>query len=102
MDEFARIDPTKGPHAAADLDDDQVEYLCKLILWELSMRTTVAEYAEFLGDMSGIREELDELIGEARTERDLMAFEAEVLSDLDALPVLTPRGPLEPPTGMYL
>ncbi len=101
MSDF-RIDPTRGPHAAADLSDDEVEYLCKLVLWELSMRTTMAEYEEFLTDLSGIREELDDLICEARKERDQMEFKASVLADLEELPLVSSHGSGEPPTGMYL
>ena len=102
MSEFARIDPTKGPHAAAELSDDQVEYLCKLMLWEVSMRTSKTQCVDFLEDLVGIREDLDHLIGEARQERDLMAFEADVLADLDDLLVTGSPSVAEPTTGMYL
>ncbi len=87
MNEFARIDPTKGPHAAADLTDDQVYYLAKLLLWEMSVRLTQPEFEDLLVDFGEAREHLEEVIVSVRAERDRMAFEADVLADLEHLPV---------------
>lgn len=93
------IDPTKGPHAGADLTDEQVEYLCRLAFWELSVRTPDSDYLEFVEALPAIRQEIDDLVCQTRVERELMQFEADVMADLDDLPLTTDR---QPPTGLYL
>lgn len=89
MSASLHIDPTDGPHAAAALTDDQLEYLSKLMLWELSVRTSKDGFMDYLELFKTLREGNDELIDEVQYERDLMHFEEEVLADLDALPTMT-------------
>ena len=93
------IDPTRGPHAAAAVSDEGLEYLCKIILWELAVRTEKQTFLDELRTVLEAREQLDEPLAEVRNERDLMLFAAEVMADLDRLPLLEKQ---EPPIGMYL
>lgn len=87
MSEPAYIDSTKGPHAAAELTDHQVEYLCKLVLWEVSVRLPEHQYKAYLERQIQLRTEHAGLIERAKQERDLMDFEAQVLADLADLPI---------------
>jgi len=95
------IDPDLGPHAACALSDQEVEYLCGLLMWELSLRLAKKDYLELLAEAADGRMHLDEEIDQARRERDLLYFEREVLLDIQAIPVVGGFSE-EPPTGMYL
>ena len=82
------IDPSQGAHAAADLSDAEVEYLAKLALWEYAVRNDRHQWIDFVEEIMSVRDEVHEVIVEVRKERELMAFEAEVLADLDNLEVV--------------
>ena len=101
MEDFSldSIDPSQGPHAAAGLSDEEVEFLSGMLIWELGVRFPREEYLELLARASEARDRLDEEIEFTRNEREMMQFEVEVLSDIDALPCTTQS---EPPTGLYL
>lgn len=86
MSDSFHIDPSDGPHAAAGLTDDQVEYMCKLLLWELSVRMSEADFVDYLRTMRILREQHADLVSQVKYERDLMHFEEEVLADLAELP----------------
>lgn len=87
MSESAYIDSKKGPHAAADLSASQIEYLSKLVMWEVAIRVSEAEYVEYLERLIKLRHSHAGLIDQAKQERDLMEFEAQVLADLANLPL---------------
>ena len=101
MEEFSldSIDPSQGPHAAAGLTDEEVEFLSGMLIWELGVRFSKEEYLELLDRACSARERLDEEIECTRHEREMMRFEIEVLDDIDSLPSLDETGP---PTGLYL
>ena len=86
MSEAFRVDPSDGPHAAAGLTHDQVEYLSKLMLWELSIRYSKEEFQAYLDTLRIVREENADIISQVKHQRDIMEFEESVLADLDALP----------------
>ena len=100
MEEFSldSIDPSQGPHAAAGLTDEEVEFLSGMLIWELGVRFPRDEYLDLLSRASAARDRLDDEIEFTRVEREMMRFEIEVLSDIDALPTLGQ----EPPAGLYL
>ena len=93
------IDPAQGPHAAAGLTDEEVEFLSGMLIWELGVRFPKDEYMELLARASAARENLDDEIEFTRHEREMMRFEIEVLDDLENLPLTTDA---KPPTGHYL
>ena len=101
MDSFSldSIDPSQGPHAAAGLTDEEVEFLSGMLIWELGIRFSRDEYIELMERATAARDRLEDEIEFTRHEREMMQFEVEVLSDLDALPTV---GQKEPPTGLYL
>ncbi len=101
MEEFSldSIDPSQGPHAAAGLTDEEVEFLSGMLIWELGIRFPKEEYLELLARASEARERLDDEIEFTRHEREMMRFEIEVLDDIESLPTL---GDPQPPTGHYL
>ena len=83
------IDPEKGPHAAADLSDSEVDYLLKVMVWELGLRTTREECLRVLMAAIEARESLQDQVEHFRHERAAMYFEREVLADLADLPTVT-------------
>ena len=101
MEEFSldAIDPTQGPHAAAALTDEEVEFLSGMLIWELGVRFPKDEYIELLARASAARDNLDDEIEFTRHEREMMRFEIEVLDDIEYLPLTTDSAP---PTGHYL
>ena len=101
MEEFSldSIDPSQGPHAAAGLTDEEVEFLSGMLIWELGIRFPREEYLDLLARASAARDRLDDEIEFTKQEREMMRFEIEVLSDIDALPTLGQAGP---PTGLFL
>ncbi|MDH3730319.1 MAG: hypothetical protein OES13_04220 [Acidimicrobiia bacterium] len=101
MEEFSldSIDPSQGPHAAAGLTDEEVEFLSGMLIWELGVRFSKDEYLELLERAGSARERLDEEIEFTRNEREQMRFEIEVLDDIESLPTIEHP---TPPTGLYL
>ncbi len=95
------IDPGRGPHAAADLSDEALEYLYKILTWELAIRTSRDTFVARLVELLEAREGIDETIDELRRERELMRFASEVLADIERLPVTTPE-PTAETYGLYL
>lgn len=91
MSDSFHIDPNDGPHAAAGLTFEQVDYLCKLMLWELGVRSSEAEFLGYLDAMKALREEHADLVRQVQYERDLMHFEQDVLEDLANLPTAQDR-----------
>lgn len=85
------VDPSDGPHAAAGLTDDQVEHLCQLMLWEISIRYSKEDFMGYLETLRHVREQNADIIGQVKHERDIMDFEESVLADLDALPSTADR-----------
>ncbi|MBT8216043.1 MAG: hypothetical protein HKN74_13795 [Acidimicrobiia bacterium] len=85
MSEF-RIDTDRGPDAAADLADAELEYLCGLTLWELAVRTDEPDFADYLHRVLDMRRERAAELESVRDHRDRMLFAAEVMRDLAALP----------------
>ncbi len=95
------LDPDQGRHAAAELTNEALEAACDLLLWELALRTDEQEFARCLRGAIERYAESGAELAEARQERDLMRFAAEVMIDIQRLPVL--EDPNEAPsTGMYL
>ena len=86
MSDSLHINPADGPHAAAGLTDHQVEYMCKLMLWELSVRRSEGAFMDYLDEMRTLREQNADVVEQAQYERDVLNFEESVLADLDALP----------------
>ena len=86
--EHLGIDPTRGPHAAAAVSDDDPEYVCKIILWKLAVRTEKQTFLDELRRVLEAGEQLGEPLAEVRNERDLMRFAAKMMADLDSLPPL--------------
>ncbi len=82
----ARIDPTRGPHAAADLTDEDLEQLARIIAWEVAVRTTTEQFRDQLGGLADQRVDMQEAIDAVRKERELMRFAAEVMNDIQRLP----------------
>lgn len=97
--EQMHIDPEKGDHAAADLSDEAMQYLYEVVLWELAIRTDEKQFTNCLREASEVRRSLEEKLAEVRQQRELMRFAAEVMLDIERLPVIEER---EPTTGMYL
>ena len=86
MSDAFHVDPSDGPHAAAGLTDNQVEYMAQLMLWELSIRYTEDQFMEYLEALRLVRQDNAEVIDQAKQDRDVINFEASVLADLDSLP----------------
>ncbi len=89
-----RIDPTRGPHAAADLTDEDLEQLARIIAWEVAVRTTTEQFRDQLGGLADQRADMQEVIDAVRQERELTRFAAEVMNDIERLPEVheTPEG----------
>lgn len=100
MNEFS-IDPSKGPDAAADASNEQLEVLLQILMWELALRTTRETYDEYLARLAKARHQLDKELDSARRKRDQARFVASVLDDLARLPVAG-KARSEPTTGLYL
>jgi hypothetical protein len=100
MNEF-HIDPSQGPDAAADATNDQLEALLRIVMWELAMRTTKEHFDHHLDHLSKVRAEMDDDLETARTKREQRRFVAEVLRDLERLPMVE-EARSEPTTGLYL
>ena len=93
------IDPTNGPHAAAELSDEALEYLSKVVALEFALRTDAEYFRDKLVALAEARSAMQDTIDQVRHERDLMRFAAQVMADLEQLPVVEEP---EPRFGMYL
>ncbi|HLF62073.1 MAG TPA: hypothetical protein VI980_12940 [Acidimicrobiia bacterium] len=100
MNEF-HIDPSQGPDAAADATNDQLETLLRILMWELAMRTSKEQFDQHLNQLAKARAEMDDDLENARNKREQRRFVAEVLRDLEKLPVVG-ETTSEPSTGLYL
>lgn len=100
MSEF-HINTENGPHAAADLGDSELQYLCGVILWELALRTGEDDFQQYLDRVSEQRRANEDQLSTVRYERELMEFSAQVMLDIEALPS-TEEETDESGTGMYL
>lgn len=96
-----RIDPSKGSHAAGDLTNETLEYLAKIVAFEVALRTNAAFFKDRLVALADARSDMQEILDQVRHERDLMRFAEQVMSDLEQLPVQSEAKP-EPNYGMYL
>jgi hypothetical protein len=95
------IDPELGPDAAMGVSDEELKYLCQIVLWELAVRTDEREFEDCLQETIQSRRENGAKLDETRHHRDLMLFAAEVTADIGRLPeVIDPAD--EPSTGLYL
>lgn len=94
--EQMHIDPENGDHAAADLSDGAVRHLFELVLWELAIRTDEEEFNDCLCEANEIGGSLEEMLVKARRQRELMRFAAEVMLDIESIPVIEES---EPTTG---
>ena len=83
-----QIDPTRGPHAAADLSDEELDGLARIVAWEVAVRTTTEQFRDQLGGLADQRVHMQEAIEAVRRERELMRFAAEVMQDIEQLPVV--------------
>jgi hypothetical protein len=100
MSEF-QIDPGQGPDAAAEVTNDQLETLLRIVMWELAMRTSKEHFEHHLGQLAKARAEMDHDLTNAREKREQRRFVASVLNDLEQLPVVGAAAS-EPTTGLYL
>lgn len=100
MSEF-HINTELGPHAAAELADTELQYLCGVVLWELALRTGEDDFEQYLGRVLEQRHANENELRNVRHERDLMQFSAEVMLDIERLPGTEDEAD-EPQTGMYL
>jgi hypothetical protein len=100
MNEF-QIDPSQGPDAAAEATNDQLETLLRIVMWELALRTTKESFDHHLEVLAKARAEMDDDLDTARAKREQRRFVAEVLRDLERLPMVQ-EASSEPSTGLYL
>jgi len=96
-----RIDPSQGPHAAANLTDEALDYLVGVIAWEVAVRTSTEHFRDQLARLAEARPHMQNAIEQVRRERDLMHFAQEVLRDLEQLPTQEENEP-EEVYGQYL
>lgn len=94
------IDPTRGPHAASHLTDEEVERMVGVAIWEFALRTDPDKFKHRLAEISDARDALQYAIDQVLQERDVIEFAGAVMEDIDRLPV---AGAPEPETshGMY-
>ena len=81
-----RIDPGRGPHAAANLTDEALDYLVGIVAWEVAVRTSTDHFRDQLARLAEARPHMQSAIEQVRHERDLMHFAQEVLRDLEQPP----------------
>ena len=96
-----QIDPSRGPHAAADMTDEELEFLARVVAWEVAVRTSTEHFRDHLTELSEARPRMQDAIRQVRHERELMRFAQEVLRDLEQLPVQKEDEP-EESYGFYL
>ena len=87
------LDPTQGPHIAAELTDRELDFLQQVLAVELAIRMGKADYQQRFRHIADHRPEMDEMVTDWRRQRDRMVFVASVTADLDQLPVLENRRP---------
>lgn len=99
------IEPEEGAESAAQIPNDQFELLVRIVVWELAMRTSPAQFEEQVRQLIEFRAKIEPDLATARKDRDNRRFVASVLADLESLPS-TERRPeparSEPTTGLYL
>lgn len=95
------IDPSNGPHAAANLSDEELDYLQRIISLELAIRMPQEAYERHFRQVAEARREADEMIAQLREDRERMRFVAAVRADLENLPLTTDRDGSET-HGLYL
>lgn len=93
--------PENGPHAAANLTDEELDYLVRITSLELAIRTEAENFQDRYHHVAEARAENDQMIQRLRVERELMLFAAEVSADLEKLPLTTDK-PKDNSHGMYL
>lgn len=96
------IDPNSGPHAAANLSDEELDYLHRIISLELAIRMSRKAYERHFHGVAEAREAADEMVGQLREDRDRMRFVADVQADLERIPLTTDRDEADRPHGLYL
>lgn len=99
------IEPGEGADAAAEIPNDQFEFLVRIVVWELAMRTSAEQFEEHVRRLTEFREKIEPDLADARKERDNRRFVASVLADLQTLPTTEDRpepAASEPTTGLYL
>ena len=80
------IDPELGPDAAADMTDEELNYLCKIALWELAVRTDQEQFDSCLEEAMANRRQSSDEVAQVRKQRDMMQFAAQVMMDIQQLP----------------
>ena len=93
------IDPTKGPHAAAYLSDEALEYLAKVSFLEFALRADAEQFKDRLEAQAEARRGMQDVVDHVRHQQDLMRFAQQVMTDLEELPFIEEP---EPTFGMYL
>jgi hypothetical protein len=99
------IEPEEGAEAAAQIPNDQFELLVRIVVWELAMRTSPAQFEEQVRQLIEFRAKIEPDLATARKDRDNRSFVASVLADLESLPSTEIRpepARSEPTTGLYL
>lgn len=83
------IDFDNGPHAASGLKNEQLELMHRIVTLEMAVRMNRADFIELAERVADARRHQDELVDQVRRDRDLLQFEATVMTDLDRLPLTT-------------
>lgn len=96
-----QIDPNRGPHAAADMTDEELDFIARIVAWEVAVRTSTEHFRDHLAELSEARPQMQQAIQQVRQEREQMRFAREVLADLEQLPVQKEEEP-EEVYGLYL
>lgn len=86
------VDPTNGPHAAANLSDEELDYLHRIVSLELAIRMSSESYQRHFHEIAAAREAAEEMVGQLREDRERMRFVTEVQADLARLPLTTDSG----------
>lgn len=82
------LDPSEGPHIAAQLSDQELDFLQQVLAIELAIRLRKSDYEKRFHHIAEHRPEMDEMVVDWRCQRDRMVFAASVTADLEQLPVL--------------
>lgn len=81
------IDIRQGWHSAAGMSDATVRLMLNLAIAELAIRCDIEEFEESIVKAFEDRFANKEFLSRLRKERDLMDFAAEVMADIQSLPV---------------
>lgn len=85
------LNKDQGPHAASALEDEDLQYLLRIVSLELAIRMNADQYSESFQRIVEARKEMDEMISHLRKDRDRMCFVAEITADLEHLPMIADR-----------